>query len=192
MPSASPSVIVALGRRVRGERRRDLVLERQLVADARHDAALDDLRRHARRLDRARQQRVLGLAVDQATDHVRPAGVAELEPDEHLVADFGQEQVAPLLAHADLHDPRPVASRSTGASHGKPSLTRPILSGSLLLVTTPITLPLIVAGRTLAPPERGQAEQRAVVAAADLEVRRVAADIGVEHVAGRGDDPLAR
>ena len=37
--------------------------------------------------------RVVRLAVEQPADHVRPARVAELEADEHLVADLGQEQV---------------------------------------------------------------------------------------------------
>ena len=75
------------------------------------------------------------------------------KPDQHLVADLGQEQVAPLLAHPDLHDRAPSRSRSTGASHGKPSLTRPhVSSGRCCWSRRRSTLPWIRDGRTLATP----------------------------------------
>ena len=51
---------------------------------------------------------MLGLPVQQPADHVGPSGIAELETDEYFVTDFRQEQVAPLLAHTDLHNAGPI------------------------------------------------------------------------------------
>ena len=156
----------------------------------RDDAALDDLRRHAGSLHGARQQWVLGLAVEQPADHIRTARVTELEPDQHLVADLGQEQVAPLLAHPDLNDPRPVAL----VERGQPWEAELDPAHRVGVVVVGDHADHVAVDRRRAhagAAQRGQAEQRAVVAAADLEVRRVAADLRFELVTGGRHDPFA-
>ena len=107
-------------------------------------------------------------AVVQPAEDSRPAEVALLEGHQHLVAHFGQHRPAAILAGPELHRPGPVADVVVGEPR-----EGQLDPAGLLRVVGVADLGDDHARLAAAGPAAtgGQAEQGAVVAAADRERR---------------------